>query len=144
MTLTMDREIATEWIEKLEGLDPETQGKGTLNNNGRMCCLGVLCEIAKDKGVVRVTENSLSGVKSYGTSYSDSSQHYLPSPVIKWAGIESMVQRPLSTDQADLVSKAHNPKVQGHHIDHWNDSEGKSFKEIAALLRLEFDLPKTD
>jgi len=46
----MKKQIAIEWAELLLS-NPDLQGTGALNMNGRMCCLGVLCEKAIIDGV---------------------------------------------------------------------------------------------
>lgn len=45
-------EIKEDWVKRLRsGAYP--QGKAYLNRNGAFCCLGVLCEIAYEQGIVQ-------------------------------------------------------------------------------------------
>ena len=46
----MKRDVAKKWVAKLRSGEYE-QGKGYLNDDGKMCCLGVLCEVAIEDGL---------------------------------------------------------------------------------------------
>lgn len=69
----MDKKIAKEWCKALRSKKYK-QGGGTLHDpeDNTYCCLGVLCELAKKKGVIE----DYDGV-------------CLPTVVRKWAGINS-------------------------------------------------------
>lgn len=79
----MNKEIATRWTAALRSGRYE-QGRGLLSANGKFCCLGVLCEIAVDDGII---------TKEEGDDYVDYGPEgdglVLPSIVMKWAGMWS-------------------------------------------------------
>lgn len=50
--------LARKWIKALRSGKYE-QGNGHLLNKGKYCCLGVLCEISKDKFGLEVREDGL-------------------------------------------------------------------------------------
>ena len=99
----MNPEIKVLWLDRLES-GKEKQGTGALKKvyptkNGKVrkvrhCCLGVLCEIAKEQGVISEEEVDLRHRDMYeqeeGINVSfgeDSSEAYLPEAVADWAGI---------------------------------------------------------
>lgn len=129
---TMNREIALKWVERLESLPPETQGQGNLNFENKLCCLGVLCEIAAEAGIVDRFDDGNGHIRY------DSSTYYLPESVAEWAEI---VSSPAPYSDMHTGPK-YNPIVGEHTVGVWNDQERKTFVEIAAMLREEFDLPK--
>lgn len=51
----MNREYAMQWVEALRS-GRYQQGKDYLNQNGKFCCLGVACELIKDKLAVQIVE----------------------------------------------------------------------------------------
>ncbi len=103
----MNPEIKAEWVARLR--DPETkQTKGTLNriteariHRGTVpvgnCCLGVLCEIAAEKGVIERERHEEGGVIGYVDNIKDEYGHgnaytetgVLPNLVREWAGLSS-------------------------------------------------------
>lgn len=81
----MNPEIKAEWLERLRSGKYE-QGKGNLNNNGQMCCLGVLSDMAADEGVCsrRMSDDPADrGIVHYGNEV-----FYLPVEVQEWAGFD--------------------------------------------------------
>jgi len=123
----MNPEIKKQWIAALRsGL--YTQGIGQLHyrkeSGSDFCCLGVLCDLAKQAGVVQEFENS-DDTTSHGTSISYEVEAapsgwrkttYLPVPVVKWAGLSDP-----------------NPKIPGETLAGKNDN-GYSFEEIATAI----------
>ena len=115
----MRRDIRKRWVAALSsGKYP--QGRSQLATaTGGFCCLGVLCELAADEGVV--TRIRTEG----GIRYGDEKQrHYLPHSVILWAGIE--------------VSNSFNPTVRRAdgsiaHLSSLND-RGDNFSQIASAI----------
>lgn len=84
--LVMNEAIRTEWAEALRsGL--YSQGKSALRSSeDKFCCLGVLCEIAVEYGVIAPPIRSNN---SFDYSYAEGYQSWLPPEVTKWAGLES-------------------------------------------------------
>jgi hypothetical protein len=112
----MKAEIKEKWVAALRSGDyRQTQGalarRGSLGGPLSHCCLGVLCEIAAENGVVSRHDDGRRiqfGVGG-GTAY-------LPLPVVEWA------------DLSDT-----NPKVGGEYLAVLND-EGVPFSVIANLI----------
>ena len=82
--------IIKSWIRYLRA-NPEMQGRNrltTVRKDGteRHCCLGVLCKIAVDAGVVERSDILSSPHPTYGGSTSS-----LPSEVVEWSGVPSYV-----------------------------------------------------
>lgn len=83
----MNPEAKREWVEALRS-GKYTQGKGRLgydwgsNTEPHYCCLGVLCEIAYEKGIVKKTR------ESDGSYIYDDSMHLLPRSVQEWADVD--------------------------------------------------------
>lgn len=105
------------WVEALESGEFE-QGRECLAQNGKYCCLGVACEVAIANGVALEKETRPSGLVSYsGTGW------FLPAAVMEWLGVSH-----------------HNPLLGAYRASEWNDTEGLSFRGIAALIREEYGL----
>jgi len=88
----MNKSIKTLWVAKLRSGEVE-QGEGFLGtDDGKRCCLGVLCDLAVEAGVIEAPtkEESLLNdepeVLVYG--YDDVS---LPSEVRDWAGLSDSI-----------------------------------------------------
>lgn len=80
--MTMNAEIKAKWTAALRSGDYQ-QGKGSLNDQGKFCCLGVLCDLAVKDEVIGAPV-----IDEYGTaSYADNTA-YLPAEVMEWAGVE--------------------------------------------------------
>ena len=108
--MSMNPEVKTELVKRLR--DPNRkQGKYKLEREtGEQCCLGVLCEIAVEEGIV---SKSLSddGYVYYGEGENGWGHLALPPVLVKeWAGLNSHETRALSE---------------------MNDIQGKTFSEIA-------------
>lgn len=93
--MTMNPDIKTRWLEALRsGEYPQTQG--ALNRPIRdgekpagLCCLGVLCELAVEDGIVRRVPYS-----DYMLAYIAEGAEYvsnaiLPREVVDWAGLDT-------------------------------------------------------
>lgn len=119
----MNEEIKAEWVKRLR--DGRRQGKGYLevqhsDGSKSQCCLGVLCEIAKEQGVVEkaIVVDSLEDGPSY-VKY-DYHAGILPPHVADWAGLS----------RTDLsVSMAEGQQS----LTTLNDN-GASFEDIADLI----------
>jgi hypothetical protein len=120
----MKAEIRDRWAEALES-DRFRQGTGLLHQiNARgvpdtFCCLGVLCELAVEEGIVdRKKAGPMAECYAYGKDY-DRSTTTLPQAVVDWAGL-----------------RTGNPLIDGlTPAVHLNDSKQWTFKEIAHALR---------
>jgi hypothetical protein len=139
----MREEIAERWIEALESGD-YAQGKLALHVRARdangnpvdkFCCLGVLCDLASQDGVVR-TDTIHTG-KVENIVY-DGKRGEIPESVKNWAGVRwadlhvparFLVGMELDHNIVDTLAMGASVKVST-----LNDS-GKSFKEIAAIIR---------
>ena len=114
----MDKRIAEEWCSRLES-GKYRQGSGKLRQRSerkdKFCCLGVLCEIAVEKGIVQLYKRA-TNVFSYG-----SDTIHLPRKVAKWAGMSEGAKVTYNKQKTDLMTL--------------NDYEGLTFKEIAQVIR---------
>lgn len=108
----MDERVKKLWVDALRsGQYP--QGRYSLQGeDGRFCCLGVLCDLAKKEEVCsHVVDKSL-----FGTfNMYDGEEEFLPESVMEWA---------------DIVG---NPMVAGNFLTTHND-RGTPFAEIADLI----------
>lgn len=130
----MNEDIKTEWINRLE--DGRPQGRALLQNDRGQCCLGVLCEMAAEAGVVEVIVNE--DVTDKRVGYYDEvlgayEYHVLPLAVAKWAGLSledgfnAVPIRPRSNAFRD---------GRIYTLTELND-EGYKFSEIAKVIREE-------
>ena len=77
----MNPVIKAQWISGLRSGE-YVQGKGALSRDGRLCCLGVLCEQAVKAGVI--SKLAVNNSVYYGDSQEGS---VLPDSVREWAGM---------------------------------------------------------
>jgi len=119
-------EIKQKWVAALRSGN-YVQGKGNLAINLgdglKHCCLGVLCELAANEGII---EKSTIGISKWINSF-DGATKYLPMSVMNWAGLPN---GPLD-----------NPMVQipntGVTLVDLNDNQS-DFYEIADIIEREF------
>ncbi len=125
-TKKMKAEIKNKWLKALRSGDFK-QAVGELHNldTGGYCCLGVLCDIAKQEGVVIERKNAHSSryIPADGNDYFGSDA-LLPQAVQKWAGFE--VSSPSFADGDDV-----------HFLSGMNDG-GASFAQIADAIETNF------
>lgn len=125
-------EIKQQWLDRLRSTR-YLQGKGNLKRvvDGQEfhCCLGVLCEIAKEAGLVSerkhgspddalITFYDIRG----GVQYED----FLPTVVVQWAGLGAgnpVTSIPLGEHMATLS---------------WLNDNGRTFREIADIIERDF------
>lgn len=138
----MNLDVKKRWIEALRSGDYK-QTEGTLNRNDEtFCCLGVLCELAVEDGVVTKKYDDMpagikDGVVGYRLTEVDFTQDemfrkyteydLLPRSVMAWAGLE-----------------AQNPDVEYHDpssdysqvtcISSLNDEFHMNFEQIANVI----------
>lgn len=114
----MNQEIAQRWASELES-GKYLQGIGALhrrsaNGEDSYCCLGVLCSMAAEEGMVAVTPGE-SGRIVY-----DGNSGYLPDSVMAWADMRSF-------EGSFGFGEEYN-------LSHLNDG-GVPFREIANIIR---------
>lgn len=120
----MKTEIKERWLEALRSGDYE-QGTRTLRNaNDHFCCLGVLCDLAEQEGVVTHEiaapgRYAYTGAEAYD-EWRSSSTTTLPTAVAKWAGLDWNNPSVIAGDEERSLAGI-------------ND-EGASFSEIADLI----------
>lgn len=137
-------EIKAEWLDALRDGSRE-QGTGALNDNGKMCCLGVLSDVAAEKGVCKKSTSAFDD----GTISYDGDTFYLPATVAEWAGFGE------GTKTGEGESFPHNPfffaapedaaKYSDHlrgpdnkvYLSMLNDA-GWTFEQIADVIEDEF------
>lgn len=106
---------AKKWVAALRSGEYE-QGTNALNKNGKMCCLGVACEIAIKYGVsLKIGYYCDANIKTY-----DGETGILPSSVRDWLGLYA---RDGESQHAGKLTI-------------FNDS-GKTFSEIADIIESE-------
>lgn len=111
----MNRAIKERWIAALRGGDYR-QGHGVLRSSGNeYCCLGVLCELAVQEGVIPEPQ-----------PWSHDPERYV-------YGEDTVLPPAEVTDWAELGSA--NPGVDGEYLTTYNDGEddlpAESFSQIA-------------
>jgi len=111
--------IKEQWLHALRS-DKFKQGRDYLHKDGKHCCLGVLCELAVDAGVI-------DSFKAEGrpTIYGGYDEATLPQEVQDWAGL---------TEDIPVVSVEIDDEEQ--HLASLNDN-GWTFKEIADVIEKE-------
>lgn len=113
----MKLEIKEKWVEALRSGDYK-QGKSQLAFNDKYCCLGVLCELAFQEGIVEKTKTDESN-----STYYDNDWAYLPKKVMAWSGIRNNSGAPLSGTALSVL----------------NDEENYTFDQIADVIDLKWE-----
>jgi hypothetical protein len=120
----VNEQVKQAWLAALRSGDYE-QTKGALRKDDGYCCLGVLCDLAVQEGVVdEWVDDGFEGIAYYyfgiGRSIHDGD---LPWPVMEWAGLTE--SNPLGGDN---LGDSHDRGLAGY-----NDS-GATFKQIADVI----------
>lgn len=120
--MPMRAEVKEKWLDALESGEVK-QGRGHLHDlkEDTYCCLGVLCSIAADEGVVSRMPSNVGNLEQF-TGESGPSVGLLPRNVMRWAGM-------VSTD-GTFLDENNNPTSLASQ----NDS-GATFDEIAQMIR---------
>lgn len=84
----MKQEIADRWVRELR-LPGRPQIQGNLSSLIGDCCLGVLCKIAVEDGVIETIYSNNENLIRYGVN-DDFDVYNLPRAVIEWAGMHSV------------------------------------------------------
>lgn len=119
--MSMNPEVKAKWVAALRS-GKYQQASGTLNDEGRFCCLGVLCEIS---GLGAWGEHNGDGLIPYETS-KDKETDLAPHSVCDWAGFQEG-----SNPQLRVPTVVIEEEREGLH-EH-NDA-GKTFAEIADAI----------
>jgi len=126
-TAPMNPEIKEQWIARL--LDPNAkQGRGLLTSPEGDCCLGVLCKMAVEAGVIESFDDD--GFVAYGSGET----HVLPWEVSEWAELPQ--GQPDVSSPLDFSGAAETPYEKGSPVGLavLNDY-ALDFKEIAAVIK---------
>lgn len=115
-------EIVNEWCRRLEsGTIPQAQSKlGYVD--GSRCCLGVLCDIAAEQGIIPTPKEH--GEYLLYCFEDEEQEHYLPSAVQRWAGLVSREGKFYTGDD----------EAQMRALADENDG-GKTFADIARIIK---------
>lgn len=133
----MNQDIKQRWVSALRSGEFE-QGTDNLRKGDKFCCLGVLCELAVQDGVINPPELSWESTEIYGYGKSEEQEYAntgeLPEVVAKWAGLvdEDILDEFSDEPIADLdpyISFDGSSKT----LSELNDS-GKTFIELAELI----------
>lgn len=122
----MKPDIKEQWVGALRSGHYQ-QGRGRLaDNDGKYCCLGVLCELATEAGILDKEMSDQFGPIYRSTADRDDwDRNLLPMAVVKWAELDS--RRPVVPRGASLFDT--------RALDFLNDT-GKKFDEIADLIEV--------
>jgi hypothetical protein len=115
----VNEEIKDEWINRLRS-GRYRQGKSRLQTlDGRYCCLGVLCELAREREVIEFAPTCEHGPNLYHPAGNHllGSTTSLPDAVRVWAGLT-----------------ANDPVIGDNELSSWNDDRNATFGEIADLI----------
>lgn len=127
--MNVNKENIKKWVEALESGEYK-QTTGVLRDYDGYCCLGVACDLyLKEKSISWTKpsiDNSHYSIQHEGLNSADS-ETLLPS-IATWLF------------NNDLLEWSGDPKIQGFFLTEWNDDKGKTFKEIAKLIREEYDV----
>lgn len=117
----MKDEIADEWITRLTS-GVYHKGSGHLCKDGTHCALGVLCEIAVERGVC-----DRRGWKGQADVFDGEYQMNLPPKVVEWAGMKGQDGR--FRDEELAMRRYDMTSVMGI-----NDASPRTFPEIALII----------
>ena len=137
----MDPEIKARWVEALRSGRYE-QGQSALNTggaNGQFCCLGVLCELAVEDGVVTRNQPFADSetLRNDPQFYYDNEGGALPKVVREWAGL-AYSNPATRVTRGEVYDDLEVPDPQDRmSLAEINDA-GKDFTYIAAVIEQEF------
>lgn len=126
----MREEVKNKWVKALRSGEYE-QGTGKLHKDGKLCCLGVLCELAKEdlKDELSIYKSKL-GYVFYGEK-----AEVPPTEVRDWSGMDHCqgelkeVVPVLMVPYRDDVEKM----IDAKYLTDFNDN-GYDFNQIADLI----------
>ena len=143
----MRKDIKDEWVRRLRSGDYE-QGQGYLRFGDKYCCLGVLCDMAVEAGVIEETHGPSEKFSLFVSVGGGFQTQMLPPSVAEWSGL--MGTRAVTIEEnGDIRVYAHlmheipreDPEngwiPQGaQDLMELNDFEGCSFEEIATVIEI--------
>lgn len=137
----MKTDIRALWTEALRSGKYE-QGSGVLKTRqGSYCCLGVLCELAVEAGVIAPAKEEIQDAINLGWRY-ETESGVLPTAVMEWAGLPDSEGTYEFSDEEMSEHYVGNWKDVGYYrktsLVNANDSHGKSFPQIADLIDKHF------
>ena len=114
----------TKWVNALEA-GKYRQATGCLTNDGKFCCLGVACQLAKKEGVVKREDYRY-----------DDEESVLPESVMDYLGVNDS-NPDITWSKKDKQAL---PKVQLHIgqvvcLTSLNDEHNLTFRQIAGIIR---------
>ena len=137
----MNKRIKNKWLKALRS-GKYKQGKSILFSDNKYCCLGVLCELAVQDGIIKKSF-------MYYNTYFDKAVMLLPPKVVKWAGFDkenvsiestprwSAFYRPRRRHEYNIVirekTKLKRNITSMIELPDLNDS-GNTFKQIAKVI----------
>lgn len=123
----MNREIRDRWTARLRSGQDE-QGSSVLRDRSdRKCCLGVLCEMAVEDGVIgQPTLAEWDEGYTYG-NWDSYDKYYLPGAVAKWAELDYHPRVPFGSDGTQSLATLNDG-------DETTSIPAHSFGEIADLV----------
>lgn len=125
----MNPEVKELWIAALEsGEFSQTQNR--LRDDDGYCCLGVLCELAVQRGVIEPAKKLH---EDSDTFCYDDAEVVLPTSVMEWAGLQSD-SGSLSTG----ISIWDHYSFKAVSLAQLNDEANYDFKQIAQVIREQF------
>lgn len=132
--MAMDPVKKAEWVRRLRS-GVYLQGQGQLHirrpEGDFYCCLGVLCEMAKEDGVeLSITEYEVHSGLVLSIQY-HGEEEFLPTRVQEWAGL---------ADSNPTVSYAANGRTRNNTLSYLNDDFRESFPEIADIIEADTNL----
>lgn len=117
----MNRAALTTWVQALRSGSYE-QGRGRLaSQDGKFCCLGVLCEVAVEDGLAITRTLSVGNTIRY-----DRAADYPPLSVIAWLDVDGLLDPVTPTPPEGFLQS-------GYTLDSLNDSDF-TFDQIADLI----------
>lgn len=120
----MKKDIKDRWVERLPHEEQITGHLG--DSDGGRCCLGVLCDMAVEAGVIAPPVVGIEGYLVYGPNQDDLD---LPDEVMDWAGLDESYGARVAISE-DLTGVALTDANDGT-----GDFQGLSFEQIARLIR---------
>lgn len=134
MRTRMNEEIKKRWIADLRSGKYE-QGQGSLEKDGKYCCLGVLCLQAVEAGIAErwvISQPYADGTIRFGIDY-DASDSVAPACVYDWAGLEDGNPSIFYDDDGKLPNS-----LASNSLAEMNDSGLYDFNQIADVIEREF------